>query len=110
MEESVKSVDLQAGGAESKAFVTTFSKQTGEGSVCQRIYWMWNGGNGWKAPTSPRWTYRGSSPLNKLYLIASAPTVDQAVAADKSLAEFANIFLPAVDQILYPPVATEAAK
>jgi hypothetical protein len=67
---------------------------------------MWNGGDGWKAPEMPRLTYRAWTPLNKLYLIAPAATPEGAEAADKAeIAEFANVFLPKVNEVLYPPAA-----
>lgn len=104
-------VDLITGDTKSKAYAATFNKQTENGPMFQRILWMWNGGNGWEAPNSPRVTYRGWSPLNKIYLIATATTSEKAAAAEKAeLAEFANLFLPEVSRILYPPVSPEAPK
>jgi len=95
---------LLTGATKSKAYVSTFSKQTQQGQLFQRILWTWNGGDGWEAPDSPRMSFRGWSPLNKVYLIASATTAEKAAAAEKEeLAQFANIFLPAVNRILYPP-------
>ena len=111
LESTPRAVDLITGDTKSKAYVSTFSKQTQQGPLFQRILWMWNGGDGWRAPDSPRMTYRGWSTLNKLYLIASAPTEEKAAEAQKKdLEEFANIFLPAVSQILYPPVTAETSK
>lgn len=111
LESTPRVVDLLTGDTKSKAYVSTFSKQTPQGSLYQRILWMWNGGDGWQAPDSPRMKYRGWSPLNKMYLIASAPTAQKAAEAQKKdLEEFANIFLPAVSKILYPPVAPETSK
>jgi len=104
-------VDLVTGDTKSRAYVDTFTKQTPQGAIHQRILWTWNGGDGWKAPDAPRVTYRGWSPLNKLYLIAVAKTSEQAAAAEKAeLAEFANIFLPLVSKTLYPPAEPVATK
>lgn len=105
------SIDLVTGDTKSRAYVATFSKQTNQGTIHQRILWTWNGGDGWRAPDSPRVTYRGWSPLNKMYLIASASSPEKAAAAEKAeLAEFVNLFLPAASRILYPPAASEVPK
>jgi hypothetical protein len=72
--------------------------------ICQRILWTWNGRDGWKAPDWPRGQYLGNSALNKLYLIGTALSVEKAAESEKKeLAQFAEIFLPEVSRILYPP-------
>jgi hypothetical protein len=102
---------LVTGDTKSRAYAATFSKQTPQGQIYQRILWTWNGGDGWRAPDWPRATYRGWSPLNKMYLIAVAPDSAKAAAAQSAeLAEFANIFLPLVGRTLYPPTPANAAK
>jgi hypothetical protein len=100
---------VEVGNTKAKAYVATFSKQTEQGPLHQRIFWLWNGGDGWRAPDSPRTQYRAWTPLNKLYLIASASDPEKAMAADGAeLAQFASIFLPEVSRTLYPPVSSTA--
>lgn len=107
-EKTPKVVNVNNGLA--KAYVTTFTKQVDGRPLHQRIFWMWNVGKGWQAPDAPRMQYRGWSALNKLYLIASANTLDKANEADKAeLAQFAEVFLPEVHRILYPPAAPPVA-
>jgi len=106
-------VDLVTGDTKSQAYVSTFTKRMEERNIHQRILWSWNVGNGkgWQAPDSPRVTFRGWQPLNKVYLIAVADTPGKAAEAEKAeLAEFANIFLPLVSRTLYPPAEPVASK
>jgi Protein of unknown function (DUF3485) len=81
-------------GDRSAAFWTaTFAKPGSAGSDLQ-LYWGWNGGDGWKAPTSPRWEFAGRPALYKLYLsqIRNEPAVDE-----RRMDEFLRKFLPAID-------------
>ena len=45
------------GGRSAELWMGRFTKRTGSSSL--RLYWSWNDGSGWLAPSSPRWQYRG---------------------------------------------------
>lgn len=42
--------------------------KTGAAGAGLRLYWGWNPGDGWQAPSSPRWVYGGKPFLYKLYV------------------------------------------
>jgi Protein of unknown function (DUF3485) len=82
-------------GAEKLAafWTATFAKPGTTGSELQ-LYWGWNGGDGWKAPTSPRWEFAGRPALYKLYLSQVRAGTD---ADERHVDEFLRSFLPALD-------------
>ncbi len=62
-----------------------------------RLYWSWNAGDGWRAPRSPRWEFRGRQFLYKLYVSHDqAPGNDQDAAA-----ELLQQLLPELRKALY---------
>ncbi len=89
--------------AESKAkymreadfFMTIFAR----GSERLRVFWSWNDGTRWEAPTSPRSRYSGLIPLNKCYMITKV-TKEEArneKLSDLAVNHFARMFLSYVD-------------
>jgi hypothetical protein len=84
-------------GAKVAGFWTaSFVKPGANGSELQ-LYWGWNGGDGWKAPTSPRWEFAGRPVLYKLYL----SQVSNGAAADQRLVDdFLRKFVPAAEQVV----------
>jgi uncharacterized protein DUF3485 len=59
-----------------------FAKSTSLGGDL-RLYWAWNAGDGWQAPGSPRWAFRGRPFLYKLYVSHDLTSgSDQDAAAD----------------------------
>lgn len=65
-----------------------------------RLYWAWNGGDGWQASANPRWEFRGRPYLYKLYV--SHETTGQR-DLDPS-AEFLRQLLPVLKETL-PTIA-----
>jgi hypothetical protein len=79
-------------------WTATFVKPNTTGSDLQ-LYWGWDGGDGWKAPTSARWEFAGRPALYKLYL----SQVRTGTAADeRHVDEFLRSFLPALDVAVSP--------
>jgi hypothetical protein len=70
------------------------------------VSWVWTGGDGWKAPKSPRWTFAAYPALYKLYAVREMPatTTDKKNdARDKNKdasASFLQTFLPELEKIL----------
>jgi len=61
-----------------------FAKATG-GVGSLRIYWGWNPGDGWQAPSSPRLAFGGKSFLYKLYVAQHQASASDADAAAELL-------------------------
>jgi hypothetical protein len=92
--------DVKDEGAKLAGFwMATFAKPGAAGSDLQ-LYWGWNGGDGWKAPTSPRWDYAGRPALYKLYL---SQVRTGSAADERHMDEFLRTFLPAVETSLSRP-------
>lgn len=73
-----------------------FVKGTGAGGTL-RLYWSWNGGAGWQAPSSPRWEFRGRPFLYKLYVSQELTSINEPDAAADLLREL----LPELKKVLY---------
>lgn len=65
------------------------------------VNWAWNGGSGWMAPESPRWTFAGYSSLYKLYVVRELSSLPSAKDQDPSVS-FLQTFLPELEKILNP--------
>ena len=87
------------GGRRAAFWTATFVKPNTSGSDLQ-LYWGWNGGDGWKAPTSPRWEFADRPALYKLYL---SQVRTGAAADERHMDEFLRKFLPAVETSLSRP-------
>lgn len=83
---------------EAEFFTTVFSR----GAERVRVFWSWNDGTRWEAPTSPRSRYSGLIPLNKCYLITrvSKDEARNAKLSDMAVNHFARLFLSYVDGAL----------
>jgi hypothetical protein len=76
-----------------------FVKESGPAQDLQ-IFWGWSSDGAWKAPSNPRWEFRGQPFLYKLYVvqdIARQPRPDEAQGSD-----FLRQFLPALNKVLFP--------
>jgi hypothetical protein len=92
---SVTPVRAESGTELGKMFTARFTKAAGLGSDL-RLYWGWNPGDGWQAPRSPRWEFRGRPYLYKLYV-----SHDQAAAQNRDAsAELLGTLLPALEKTL----------
>ncbi len=87
-------------GREGDQFWTArFTKQFGMAGDL-RLFWGWNAGAGWQAPSSPRWEYRGVSFLYKLYLVNDT-NAGQRVENEAGFA-FLKQLLPELEKTLFP--------
>lgn len=91
-----------AAGVKAEFWTARFNKPLGVSSDL-RLFWAWNDGTGWQAPSSPRWQFRRAGFLYKLYIVH--PTNAQQMLNDELGAEFLPRFLPVVDRVLFAPVA-----
>ncbi len=92
----------EAGSAKTEFWTARFNKPLGVSNDL-RLFWAWNDGNGWQAPSSPRWQFRRAAFLYKLYIVH--PTSAQQALNDELGAEFLPRFLPVADKILFAPLA-----
>ena len=71
-----------------------------EGAYAElRLFWAWNDGTTWQAPSSPRWHFRGAPYLYKLYLVREIASGSTDLADDPAV-EFLHQLLPALQRIL----------
>jgi hypothetical protein len=85
-----------------------FFKETGLADDL-RLIWAWNDGQGWRAPTNPRWEFGGQPFLYKLYLSqdssgATAPagglTARRSMTTE-AVQDFTRQFLPKLQLTLF---------
>ncbi|MCI0685069.1 MAG: EpsI family protein [Gemmataceae bacterium] len=84
MDDAPVSTPMTSASGEALGTLNTarLSKTRGVGSKAVRLYWGWNPGDGWHAPSNPRWTYSGRPFLYKLYVSESQmPGNENAAAA-----------------------------
>lgn len=76
--------------------------RSGPNASEQQLYWSWNAGSGWKAPTNPRWEFAGQPALYKLYVSQSVVGGSSAnsLASAKVMADFLKQFVPAANAAL----------
>ena len=91
---ALASVRAEQGPGPAMFNTARFTKSSSLGSDL-RLYWGWNAGEGWQAPASPRWQYRGRPFLYKLYV-----STDYASGSDAA-ADFLRALLPELDGNLF---------
>lgn len=98
---------VKTGESEAEFFTNVFLREEPTGTQRLRVFWAWNVDGHWESPNWPRMKYGGRAALNKMYLIAPAPhgqTIDQSPAL-----EFADLFIPEVNQVLFSDQAGSLA-
>jgi hypothetical protein len=70
-----------------------------------RIFWSYSEDGVWEGPTLAKARYANRPALYKVYLIAPAPS-DQ-TPDDSPSVEFAKVFMPLLNRILFPPAAED---
>ena len=85
-------VQSAAGQELGTLWTARFSKGTAGSDL--RLYWGWNAGGLWQAPSNPRWQFGGEPFLYKLYL-SHAATGNTLAAQD-----FMGVFLPQLRKAL----------
>jgi hypothetical protein len=78
-----------------------FVKEDATAPDALRIYWAWNAGDGWVAPTNPRWAFARYRALYKLYVIHHLTGPGESPDGDPSQ-EFMKVLLPQLHQSLFP--------
>lgn len=63
------------------------------------VNWGWNGGDGWLAPESSRWSLSRYPALYKLYVVRDLPAAGSQAQRDSS-AEFLQAYLPLLEKAL----------
>lgn len=92
-----------AGGEKAEFWTARFNKPLGVSNDL-RLFWAWNDGNGWQAPSSPRWQFRRAPYLYKLYIVHATSAQQQ--LKDEPGTEFLPRFLPVADKVLLAPTGT----
>lgn len=86
---------------ESQFYTTTFSKEDVSKTDYLRVFWGWNAGKGWQAPSAPRWEFRGKEALFKMYLMTPLVSQQDEITLDPTL-EFMKVAEPELHRILFP--------
>jgi hypothetical protein len=81
-------------------FQTAMALRDGPPASALKIFWSWNSGEGWMAPTSPRWEFSDKPVLTKLYVVRESVGADNDLARDPSV-EFLRDFLPELDRVVF---------
>jgi hypothetical protein len=68
-----------------------------------RIFWSFSDDGNWYGPRIPKAAFAGRPALYKIYLITDISEVGAKIETNPSL-EFARIFLPTINPILFPPI------
>lgn len=82
-------------------WTTRFRKEEPSGDVTLRIFWTWFGGDGWRAPDSPRLVFAHLPALYKLYAIRELPSRPERPEQDPTL-DLLRQLLPALTDALRP--------
>jgi len=90
---------LAALGTTAQCWKAKFGKADSLASGNVQVYWTWNPGNGWQAPTNPRWTFAGSPVLYKLYVTCEIQGDGDALAQETCSA-FLQKLLPELEKNL----------
>ena len=67
-----------------------------------RIFWAWNGGQGWSSPDDARTTFARYPVLHKLYVLRELSSLSEPIKDDPGLT-FMRALLPALDAHLFAP-------
>ena len=87
-------------GESGTLFAADFSKPA-DSAAGLRLYWAWNAGDGWQAPTNPRWEFRGRPFLYKLYVASDLR--QQGNRPTSPAQDFLNELLPELRRALSAP-------
>jgi hypothetical protein len=91
-----------AGGGTAEVWTARFHRpDTADAPL--RICWTWSAGSGWKAPSSPRLTFRRTPVLYKLYVAREMAHLDEPLEGDPCFA-FLGDWLRLVDTALFNPL------
>ena len=106
MEDKIRRHRIETERSAAEFFTSVFLRQEPDRSQRLRIFWAWNADGKWEAPRWPRWKY-GRRALSKIYL--TAPTSEGQSADDNPCPEFAQLFLPEVDRLLFPGQTSDSS-
>jgi hypothetical protein len=62
-----------------------------------RVFWAWNGGDGWRAVDEPRRTFAGYPVLHKLYVTRRLAGSEESVRGEPCV-DFLKVLLPALQE------------
>jgi hypothetical protein len=102
-EPTEQAVDCGPGSmAPAQLWVARFRQPGKAAGLELRIWWSWNSGAGWQAPTAPRLAFGGAPFLYKLYVVRET-TGDG--GADEVTPAFVRALLPVLEKSLFSPEA-----
>ncbi len=85
-------VSAAAGASLGTFWTASFTKDAG---ADLRLVWGWNAGDGWQAPSNPRWNFGGQPYLYKLYL-----SYELTPGSERAAEDFMRQFLPQLEKTL----------
>jgi hypothetical protein len=107
VEELLKHLVAPSGDYPADEFWTASFDSSNSMTPPKRAFWAWSDGGAWRAPDhrrwffGPRWVFRNSRYLYKLYVTRTIPKVDEPIETDPSL-DFLNVLLPELRIALSP--------
>ncbi len=89
-------------GVQAEFWNAAFNRESNRQSSTERCFWAWSVDGNWEAPKKPRFHFPGSyKAIFKMYF--TVPESDATATAALSPAnEFAKVFIPIVNPILFP--------
>jgi Protein of unknown function (DUF3485) len=103
-----RAVPLDTNGRPAQFWTSVATKSSVTEETRLRLYWAWNGGQGWSASTDARMEFpRFSYPvLHKLYVLRdlSGSGAADPAKADEACEAFLKALLPELDAALFRPV------
>lgn len=88
--------------AQAEFWTAAFNREANRQETTERVFWAWSVDGDWEAPKNPRYHFPASyRALFKMYFTVRE-TESNAGAALSPANDFAEVFIPAVNPILFP--------
>jgi Protein of unknown function (DUF3485) len=101
MRDQPASCSIRGADAELGSFWTAQFTKKGDRPANLRLYWAWNAQGQWDASPAPRWQFRGSPFLYKLYVSHDMGRQQSVAPGADVTAQFMREFLPVVETTLF---------
>ncbi len=96
-EQARKSIFFAKGSRTAEFWTASFRQPAKAAGNALFIWWTWGDQGGWRAPTSPRWSFGAEPFLYKLYIAHEN-------ANDNATADFLRQLLPVLEQALFTDI------
>jgi hypothetical protein len=100
-----KGVDLEGLGFSTRFWTSDAVKTSATEQTRLRLYWAWNGGEGWVAAREGRIEFplHRYPVLHKLYVIRDLTRPSEGPGQDEACEAFLRVFLPTLQETLFGP-------